>query len=384
MRVLFTSPPAVGHVHPMVPLAHALQERGHDVRWATGPDACGRVDQAGITAVPVGLSAREQRAEYWRRYPEAKDLPGEELPDHMFPKMFGAVSTPARLADLLPLTKQWRPALVIHDAAELAGPIAAAAIGVPHITHAYGALIPESRVAAAADEVASLWAEAGLEPRPYGGSYDHLYLDIYPPALQPPGGDHVGHRQLLRPVPFDAVTGETLPPELAGDTDRPLVYLTFGTVFNDNDTFRAALAGLRDLDVRLIVTVGPDADPATFGSQPPNVVVERYIPQTLLLPACDVVASHAGSGTVLASLIFGIPQLCMPQAADQFGNAAAVANARAGIALKPHQANAATIADAVSQLLNQPEFRRNTRIASDQIASMPSPHDVAALLESFT
>ena len=383
MRVLFSSPSALGHVHPMVPLARAFQHRGHDVRWATGPDACNRVEQAGITAVPIGLSAREGRAEYWRRYPDAKDLPGEQLPAHMFPKMFGAVNTPPRFADLLPLTRQWRPAMVVHDAAEFAGPIAAAAIGVPHITHAYGALVPEARVAAAAEEVAPLWAEVGLEPRPYGGSYDHLYLDIYPPALQPPGGDHVGRRQLLRPVPFDGSSGEGLPPEFAGNPDWPVVYLTFGTVFNDNDTFRAALAGIRDLNVRLIVTVGPDADPVAFGSQPTNVVLERYIPQTLLLPVCDVVASHAGSGTVLASLGFGIPQLCMPQAADQFANAAAVTNARAGIAIRTDRADPATIADAVSQLLHEPDYRRNSRIVADQIASMPTPDSVAALLESF-
>lgn len=367
----------------MVPLARAFQDRGHDVRWATGPDACGRVEQAGITAVPVGLSAGEGRAEYWRRYPDAKDLSGDQLPAHMFPKMFGAVNTPPRLADLLPLTRQWRPAMVVHDAAEFAGPIAATAIGVPHITHAYGALVPETRVAAAAEEVAPLWAEVGLEPRPYGGSYDHLYLDIYPPALQPPGGDHVGRRLLLRPVPFDGSTGEGLSPELAGHADWPVVYLTFGTVFNDNNTFRAALAGIRNLDVRLIVTVGPEADPASFGSQPANVVVERYIPQTLLLPVCDVVASHAGSGTVLASLGYAIPQLCMPQAADQFGNAAAVANARAGITIHTHQADPATIADAVTQLLNKPDYQRNSRIIADQIATMPSPDYVAAIIEGF-
>ena len=105
------------------------------------------------------------------------------------------------------------------------------------------------------------------------------------------------------------------------------MYLTFGTVFNDNEAFRAALAGIRDVGVGLVVTVGPNGDPAAFGPQPARVVVERYIPQTRLLPVCDVVASHAGSGTVLGALALGIPQLCLPQAADQFLNAAAVARA---------------------------------------------------------
>ena len=222
MRVLFSSTSELGHVHPMVPLALALQERGHEVRWATAADACGRVEQIGIAAVRAGLVGRERRARYWRRYPDAKNLPAEQKAAHMFPKMFGAVGAPAMLADLLPLTRAWLPAMLVHDAAEFAAPIAAAAIGVPHVTHAYGALVPEARVAAAAEEVAPLWKEAGLEPRPYGGSYDYLYLDIYPPALQPPGGEHVGRRQLLRPVPFDAVAGEGLPAELASASDAPL------------------------------------------------------------------------------------------------------------------------------------------------------------------
>ena len=118
------------------------------------------------------------------------------------------------------------------------------------------------------------------------------------------------------------------------------MYLTFGTFFNEGDAFRAALAGIRDLGVGLVVTVGPDGDPAAFDPQPPRVVVERYIPQTLLLPACDVLASHAGSGTVLGALALGIPQLCLPQAADQFLNAAAVARAGAGLAIPPEEVDA--------------------------------------------
>lgn len=383
MRVLLSSPGLVGHVHPLVPLATALRTRGHDVCWAAGPDGCDRVARAGFDAVSAGLSQTERWAQFGRRHPEINELPPQERPDFMFGKLFGEISAPAALADLLPIVRSWRPELVVNDAAEFAAPIAAAAIGVPHVTHAFGALVPEVRVRRAGDEAARLWAAEGLEPRAYGGLYDHLYLDIYPPSLQPPGGDHLGARQLLRPIPFAGATDESVRTDITDRTGSPLVYLTFGTFFNDGDAFRAALAGIQDLGVGLVVTVGPDGDPAAFGPQPPRVVVERYIPQTLLLPACDVVASHAGSGTVLAALALGIPQLCLPQAADQFLNAAAVARAGAGLTISPEEADAAGVGDAIRRLLDDSGFRVQARRVADEIASMPSPEAVVTVLEAL-
>ncbi|MGH2839668.1 MAG: glycosyltransferase [Solirubrobacteraceae bacterium] len=383
MRVLLSSPGLVGHIHPLVPLATALRTRGHEVCWATGPDGRERVQRAGFDAVSVGLSQAERWAQFVRRHGEINELPPQERPDLAFGKLFGEVSTPAALADLLAVVRSWRPALVVNDAAEFAGPIAAAAIGVPHVTHAFGALLPEVRVRRAGEEVAPLWRAQGLAPRPYGGVYDHLYVDIYPPSLQAPGGDHLGARQLVRPVSFAGPTDDGVRAGITDRTGRPLVYLTFGTVFNDSDAFRSALAGIRDTGVGLVVTVGPEGDPAAFGPQPPRVVVERYIPQTLLLPACDVVASHAGSGTVLAALALGIPQLCLPQAADQFLNAAAVAGAGAGLAIGPGDVNAAGVGDAVRRLLDDDAFRAQARRLADEIASMPSPDAVVTVLEAL-
>lgn len=383
MRVLFSSLGLVGHIHPLVPLAAALRRRGHEVRWATGPDGRERVERAGFDAVSAGLSQAERWAQYGRRHPEISDLPPQDRPDFGFSKLFGEISAPAALADLLPIVRSWRPDLVVNDAAELAAPIAAAAIGVPHVTHAFGALLPETRVRRADDEVAPLWAAEGLEPRPYGGLYDHLYLDIYPPSLQAPGGDHLGARQLLRPVAFAGAAEESARTDITDRTGTPLAYLTFGTVFNDSEAFRAALTGIRDLGVRLVVTVGPDGDPAAFGPQPPRVVVERYIPQTQILPACDVVASHAGSGTVLGALALGIPQLCLPQAADQFLNAAAVARVGAGLAIAPERVDTASVGDAIRRLLDVSSFRGQARRVADEIASMPSPDAVVTVLQTL-
>lgn len=383
MRVLFSSLSALGHVHPLVPLARALRDRGNEVRWATGPDSCALVERAGISAVATGMTQDDRVAEFWRRYPETRELPPQRWPDVMFPKVFGEISAPAALAGLLPLVREWRPELVVHDAAELAAPIAAAAVGVPNVTHAFGALLPEARVRAASEELEPLWRAEGLDPRPYGGAYDHLYLDIYPPRLQPPGGEHLGARQALRPVPFDDATDRALPPHVLDGSELRLVYLTFGTVFNDNEAFRAALAGIRELPVRLVVTVGPNSDPTAFGPQPSHVVLERYIPQTLILPACAVVASHGGSGTVLAALGMAIPQLCLPQAADQFINAAAVARSGAGLAIPPGQVDPVAVGDAVQRLLDDATFRLAARLVADEIASMASPDDVAGVLEKL-
>jgi hypothetical protein len=69
---------------------------------------------------------------------------------------------------------------------------------------------------------------------------------IYPPSLQPPGGEHVTARQLLRPVAFAGTTENSVRTDLTYRTGRPLVHLTFGTVVNDKEAFRAAVTGIGD------------------------------------------------------------------------------------------------------------------------------------------
>lgn len=155
------------------------------------------------------------------------------------------------------------------------------------------------------------------------------------------------------------------------------------TVFNDYPAFPVAVAGLHDASVGAVVTVGPNADPASLGPQPSRVVVERYLPQTLLLPECDVVASHAGSGTALAALSMGIPQLCLPQAADQFLNAAAVSRAGAGISIAPLDVDRAGVAQAIRRLLDEDHYRDAARRIAGEIAAMPPPDEVATELETL-
>lgn len=384
MRVLVTTPATLGHLHPMVPLARAIAARGHDVLWALPADGVPEVERRGLRAVATSAGLPSGLALVMQRYPELRDLAPEDVPTVMFGKLWGAIAAPRMLAGLAPIALEWRPDLVVSDAAELAGHIVAAELAVPSVTKGFGALLPAPRVAAAANEVAPLWRSRGLEPRPYAGCYDTLYLDPYPPVLQPQAADHVVHRQHVRPGgdfgEFDRSAEPPLPP---GPADAPLVYVTMGTVFNDAGPLRLIVRALAQLGVRALVTVGPNGDPAILGPQPDRIRVERYVPQNAVLPHCQVVVSHGGSGTAIGALSAALPQLCLPQGADQFLNAAAIAAAGAGVALMPGETTLEAIAGAVGRLLADHAFQEGAQRVSQDIASMPSVAEAAATLDGL-
>ena len=366
----------------MVPLARALLAVGHDVLWAAHEDVCPRLRGEGFDVTPAGLGEGATSDKFAQRYPEFASLTPAERPDFMFPRIFGPDRAGPMLADLLPVAREWQPSLLVCDQAELAGPIVAAVLGVPNVTHSFGSLLPEVRLARAAEAMAPLWEEHGLDPRPHAGTYDHLYLDIYPPSLQAADTAHLPDVQPVRPVAF-ATSGDEPARDWSGDgSSGPLVYVTFGTVFNKDLTpIGTAIEALRELPVRVVATLGPDADPAALSPQPANVHVATYIPQTQILPNCAAVVSHAGSGTFLAAFGHGLPQLLLPQAADQFLNAAAGTRSGAAIAIQPQDLSVDAVREAARRLLDDPEFRAAAKGLSDEIAAMPGPDDVVTGLQ---
>jgi UDP:flavonoid glycosyltransferase YjiC (YdhE family) len=94
------------------------------------------------------------------------------------------------------------------------------------------------------------------------------------------------------------------------------------------------------------------------------------------------VVSHGGSGTFLGAVSLGLPQLCLPQAADQFRNAEGGTRAGASLALRPGEVSAESVREAVERLLADPDLRAGAQRVAAEIAAMPSPESVASLLAS--
>lgn len=383
MRVLCTCVPGYGHLHPMVPISRALVAAGHEVAFATEERFCPRVEQAGFTAFPAGIGPGKV-AERTMTLPGAAGL-GPEDAWRFGAQMFAAVAGPAKVPDLVGIIDQWEPDLVIHDVTDFAGPVAAAHAGIPWAAHSLGPLFPMEFSRVGAELVAPLWDEWGATPGPLGGMFASAYLDICPPSLQSADIAEVGPVvHPLRPVPFDAVGGEALPGWVDDLASRPTVYVTLGTLDNDAPgVIEAAVEGLRDEPINLIVTVGPGRDPGELGPQPPNVHIERYVPQSLLLPRCDVVVAHGGSGTTLAALAQGLPLLVLPQGANQFWNAERCATLGVGIRLLPEAVSPEAVRNGVHALLEQPGYRLRALGLAAEIATMPGPEAAVVLLEAL-
>ena len=389
MRILFCASPGVGHVEPMMPLLRTMAQRGHQVAWAGAMESHARAHSVGAEhCFQVGPDSAETRVEYFRRWPTAPNPSGPASDPLVFPRRFGALLAPAMLDPLVRAIETWKPSLVISELGVLAAPLACELTRCRQVTHGFGMPPPARVLDQAAAEFATQWqSRAFRSPPAEAGLFDSLYLDIYPESLQTPDRLRLGRRQCLRPSSPATGLGGQLPAAMVARflpiEARPLVYLTFGTVVNRSEALAIATRALAVLNARVVVTVGADGDPSLLGSLPPNVHVEPFIPQTALLPHCALVVSHGGSGTFLSALAHGVPQLALPQGADQFINASALEAGGAGLALRGAEVTIDSVRASAMRLLQESRYRRQAERYAREISEMPSADDVAARLEAL-
>jgi UDP:flavonoid glycosyltransferase YjiC (YdhE family) len=384
MRVLFTTFAGTGHLHPLVPLARALTAAGHTVAFAAAPAFCPDVEAVGFPCFPAGLD--EPEAGWASLVPALRDVPqvGDAWTALFMQHVFGDLLPRHMVPDLLTLGQTWRPDLIVRDPTEFGGCVAAECLKVPHATGREGSFrSPASWRALLGESLDALRRTHGLPPDPEMAMlYRYLGFAWVPPRFLDPAASIHPVMHFLRPTPFDQGGVEALPSWVASLPARPTVYATLGTVFNRRpDLFAAIIAALSGEPVNLILTVGRTMDPAQFGELPPNVHVERYIPQTLLFPRCAAVVTHGGFGTVLSALSSGLPLVIIPISADQPRNARRCTALGVGRALDPTEVTPETVREAVRAVLNEPGYRLQAQRLREEMAALPGADHAVALLE---
>ena len=381
MRILLTSGPAYGHVNPMLPLAHEARRAGHQVAVATGAELAPEIERRGFDTWLVGPSRAEFDASFRLAHPNPGSLSPEQRRQIQVLSGLFVESAAKRAVELVPRAQQWRPDLVVHEVTELAGALAAAHTGARHVVHGLG-LMPTAQVWQALfgpgfERLCREWQVPQLS----GGLRFTTYLDICPPSLSTGGEPPWRQIQPLRPAAGEPAVGERLSHAIAALPYPQTIHLTLGTIFHEAPgVLETAIAGLRQLPLNLVVTSGPGTDPARFGPQPPHVLIEPYIPHSLLLPRCRLVVSHGGAGIMLGALAHGLPQLILPQGADQFMNAVACRSAGAALALTSEQLSAQAVAAAAERLITEPGFAGAAGRIQTEIDAMPSADTVLTAL----
>ncbi|HEX6287665.1 MAG TPA: glycosyltransferase [Herpetosiphonaceae bacterium] len=379
MRILFTFAGGSGHFVPMVPIARAAEVAGHTVAFASQPAMVAMVEAAGFAAFATGGATVPDTP---ARFPLLKL--DAEREDRALREGYATRVARERASALLALCPQWQPDLVVCDEIDFGSMVAAERLGLPYATVLVIAAGSFVRHALVAEPLNTLRAEHGLPPDPdLTMLRRYLVLSPFPPSYRDPAFPLPATAHTIRPLALEAAPGESARPWSEHLSGAPAVYFTLGTVFNieSGDLFPRVLAGLRDLPLTVIATVGNEIDPAEFGPQPANIHIARYIPQASILPHCDLVVSHGGSGSVIGALAHGLPMVLIPMGADQPLNAARCADLGVARVLDPVDSTPDMVREAVSLVLADPAYRRAAERLRDEIAAQPAPAHAVALLE---
>src|SRR5215468_4351937 len=159
MRALFTTQPAIGAFRPLVPLARALTNAGHDVAFACAESFRPHVEACGFEMIPAGIDWTG--SDLSGAFPGVPPLGPGRLAwvTHFFRVRTACATVP----DLLAIAATWKPDVFVCDPTEFGAGLAGEILGVPHVVA--GAIWFRSQIAFAESHGEARHA-FGLPPDP--------------------------------------------------------------------------------------------------------------------------------------------------------------------------------------------------------------------------
>ena len=381
--IFFFSLPAHGHVNPTLPLVRELTSRGHRVLYYDVEAFREKIEAAGAQFVPI----------------DAYMPPAPEDIDRRAGKDFASLIEMA--ADLtLSLNErvaqdvaEHHPACVVGDSVCIWGKLLARRHGLPFIC--------STTTFAFNDQSARL-----MKRQP--GEVLRMLLGMPRMArklrqLREHGHDAPDVISLIgndTKTPTIVYTSRLFQPmsETFGDSyafvgpsvmqryprrphDRPLVYVSLGTVLNNApDFYRSVLQALSGMACDAILSIGDAVDPAALGPVPGNVRIFPRVNQLEVLAGADVFLTHCGMNSVSESLLCGVPMVLFPQHGEE--NAVAIRCEQLGAGLRLKRPSASCIRSALEAVLGDDRYRRAAQTVAEDFARCGGAAEAADFVEA--
>jgi vancomycin aglycone glucosyltransferase len=376
MRVVLVACGSRGDVQPMLALAVGLRDAGHDAVVCASPDNAAWAVSLGCTFEAIGEPLRDNPAlagwglrpfnRFIRRqlYLQVRDLPRvvegcdlivasglvwgvRPVAEHLRIPYRYIAFTPA---GLLGTTREPAGIRLVRGIADRYADLAygqalnrgRARLGLPHVRHVMAQLMGPGTIAATDPVLTMLPDGARLRVAQTG----------YPLLAQP--------RELSDELRRFLAAGP--PPVYAGFGSMP-----YG---NRQRVGKLLVEAAERAGHRLVVYRGWARIPSVVNAGTCLFVDEE--PHGLLFPKVSAVIHHGGAGTVATAARAGVPQIVLPQAADQFLWRSQVV----GLGLGPRApmlrlASAASLARAITTATGEPAYRHNAAAMAARLETAP-------------
>ncbi|MEU7558471.1 glycosyltransferase [Streptomyces eurythermus] len=400
MRVLCTTLGSPSHGRAQLPLLRALAKAGHQVLVVT-TEALAPVFHDDDVEVRAVLPQFDPVAMLGPHLAELQDSAGLSLSSPVLPRLLmralAGPSVKQHLDILAPVTREFRPDLVLRDGMDMAAVLTAEQLGVPQLPTPSGfsnTIEPEEVL----PRLNERRRELGLPERDDPLSLvAHGRVDYVPPSHSfcrhlPPA---LAYRQTVDVERHQVLPGWVV--ELP--TDRPLVYAAIGTALpvvreqmgaganplpvelpDVAESLEAILGAAAELDDCTVI-VSTSGVPVDTEGLPGHVRVTERVPQPLLLESVDLFLTHGGFNSVREALRTGTPLAVLPHFGDQHINAERVVELGLGGHITDRSVRG--IADMCRTLLADPAPRARMRAARLAMLTLPDIEQAVADLEAI-
>lgn len=156
------------------------------------------------------------------------------------------------------------------------------------------------------------------------------------------------------------------PTEHLEKDNKKIVYISLGTVLNDNIKFyKECILALKDSNLRVIMSVGQGTDISKLGDIPQDFIIKNRVNQLSVLEVADCFITHSGFNSVSESLYYGVPMILYPQHSEELAVTNRVVELGAGIKLKRDNAN--SIHDDVMKILDNSSYKESAEKISQSL-----------------
>lgn len=353
----FFNSAAYGHVNPTLAIVKELVARGQRVIYYLTEEFRSMIETTGAELRPVVIRPFEGI--------EKGNMSIGTLPSRL------QQMTEQLLPPVLEYLRAEPPDFIVYDSTSLWAIFASRILNIPAISlrsmyaasdtatpmspqRAHKFPFPMQEFIKANEALEALSASYGLPPFNVRSMFNHTEpLNIvFLPRIFQPGGDLFDESFVFVGPSISEQRDAQNSLFLEKIDGRPLLYISLGTIFN-NDWQRfldMCFSAFRDTEWQVVLSLGKHASHIQLQDIPENFLIEDYVPQLEVLQRSRSFITHGGMNSTMEGLYFGVPPIVVPQTVEQERTAQQVEKLGLGLQLDKETLTAEVLRNAVKQV----------------------------------